>query len=203
LENEILKIAKRVQAIAQAGLHFTNNPFDRERFEELREISVKLASEVTHAPIHKIQGLFTADRGFQTPKVDIRAVVLKEGQMLFVREKADNKWSLPGGFADVNFSPREVAEKEVMEEAGLEVRAIRAIAIIDCNKHHFPPAEFHYYKIIILCELIGGELRGSIETFEASFFSPDNLPELSLNRVNPEVLEIIKQAIDNLDMYCD
>jgi len=204
VENEILIIAKRIQAIAQTGLHFTENVFDRERYEELRELSVLLAEQVVEAPLHKIRDLFTADRGYQTPKIDIRAVVLKDGQLLFARERVDQKWSLPGGFADVNYSPKEVAEKEVREETGLEVVATRALAIIDCNKHNFPPGEFHYYKIFVLCELTGGELRGSIETLEAKFFSFDNLPELSLNRINAEVIEIIKQQIDNnLGMYCD
>ena len=204
MENEILIIAKRIQAIAQTGLHFTENVFDRERYEELRELSVLLAEQVVEAPLHKIRDLFTADRGYQTPKIDIRAVVLKDGQLLFARERVDQKWSLPGGFADVNYSPKEVAEKEVNEETGLEVVATRALAIIDCNKHNFPPGEFHYYKIFILCELTGGELRGSIETLEANFFHFDNLPELSLNRINAEVIEIIKQQIDNnLGMYCD
>ena len=204
MENEILIIAKRIQAIAQTGLHFTENVFDRERYEELRELSVLLAEQVVEAPLHKIRDLFTADRGYQTPKIDIRAVVLKDGQLLFARERVDQKWSLPGGFADVNYSPKEVAEKEVREETGLEVVATRALAIIDCNKHNFPPGEFHYYKIFVLCELTGGELRGSIETLEAKFFSFDNLPELSLNRINAEVIEIIKQQIDNnLGMYCD
>jgi ADP-ribose pyrophosphatase YjhB (NUDIX family) len=204
VENEILNIAKRIQAIAQTGLHFTENVFDRERYEELRELSVLLAVQVVEAPFHKIRDLFTFDRGYQTPKIDIRAVVLKDEQMLFARERIDNKWSLPGGFADVNYSPKEVAEKEVREETGLEVIARRALAIIDCHKHSFPPAEFHYYKIIIFCEIKGGELRGSIETSEAKFFPFDNLPELSLNRINAEVIEIIKQQIDNnLGMYCD
>jgi len=204
VENEILKIAKRIQAIAQTGLHFSEIEYDRQRYEELRELSVELAEQVVEAPLHKIRNLFTADRGYQTPKTDIRAVVLKDGQLLFARERVDHKWSLPGGFADINYSPKEVAEKEVMEETGLEVVAQRALAIIDCNKHNFPPGEFHYYKIFILCDLVGGELRGSIETLEAKFFPFDNLPELSLNRINAEVIKIVKHQLEyNLGMYCD
>ena len=204
MENEILNIAKRIQAIAQTGLHFTENVFDLERYQELRELSVLLAEQVVEAPLHKIRDLFTADRGYQTPKIDIRAVVLKDGQLLFARERVDHKWSLPGGFADINYSPKEVAEKEVREETGLEVVAQRALAIIDCNKHNFPAAEFHYYKIFILCDLAGGELRGSIETLEAKFFPFEHLPELSLNRINAEVIEMIKQQLDNnFGIYCD
>ena len=203
MENEILNIAKRIQAIAQTGLHFTENVYDRERYSELRELSVKLVNEVVDAPIDKIRDLFTFEHGYQTPKIDVRAVVLKDNQILFARERIDNKWSLPGGFADVNYSPKEVAEKEVKEETGLTVVACRALAIIDCHKHHFPPSEFHYYKIIILCEITGGELQGSIETLEAKFFSFNNLPELSLNRINDEVLEIIKQQLTNSSIYCD
>jgi len=203
LENEILKIAKRIQAIAQAGIHFSQNPFDQERYGELRELSVKLVEQVTDAPIDKIRDIFTFERGFQTPKVDIRAVVLKDNQLLFARELADNRWSLPGGFADINYSPKEVAVKEVMEETGLIVKAQRVLAIIDCNKHHFPPMEFHYYKIIILCEFISGELHGSIETSEANFFPWDQLPELSINRNTPELIDIIKDCLNSSEVSCD
>jgi ADP-ribose pyrophosphatase YjhB (NUDIX family) len=203
LENEILKIAKRIQAISQAGIQFTENSFDKDRYEELRELSVKLVEQVVDAPIHKIRDLFTYETGFQTPKVDIRAVLLKDNQILFTKERSDGGWSLPGGFADINYSPKEVAEKEVFEETGLNVKAQRILAILDTNKHNFPPMEFHYYKLVILCELEGGELKGSNETFESQFFSFDKLPEFSLKRNTYEMINLIKQRINNLETYCD
>jgi ADP-ribose pyrophosphatase YjhB (NUDIX family) len=203
LENEILKIARRVQSIAQTGLHYADNEFDRQRYEELRELSVQLAANLTDASIDRIRNLFTADTGFQTPKVDVRAVVYEDDKILLVRERSDGKWSLPGGFADINYSPKEVAVKEVIEETGLEVKANRLLAVIDTDKHNFPPLEYHYYKIIILCDLIGGELRGSCETEEAQFFDPDELPELSEKRNTSELFSLIRQQLNTTNTYLD
>jgi ADP-ribose pyrophosphatase YjhB (NUDIX family) len=203
MENEILKIAKRIQAIAQTGLHYTQNDFDKQRFDELRELSVSLASKVSDADIEKIREIFTIDTGFQTPKIDIRSVVLKEGKVLLTHEKIDNKWSLPGGFADVNYSPSAVAVKEVLEETGLKVKVNRVLAIVDTDKHNFPPLEYHYYKIIFLCDLIEGTLRGSDETLESRFFSFDELPELSTMRNTKELFLLIKEQLNNNIVYAD
>jgi ADP-ribose pyrophosphatase YjhB (NUDIX family) len=198
-----LRITRRIQAIAQAGLHYADNDFDRQRYEELRELSVKLAANLTDAATDRIRHLFTDDTGFQTPKVDIRAVVFNNGRILMVRERSDGRWSLPGGFADINYSPTEVAVKEVAEETGLEVKANRLLAVIDTDKHNFPPLEFHFYKMIILCDLIGGELRGSCETEEAQFFDPDRLPELSEKRNTGELLLLIRELLETSETYLD
>jgi ADP-ribose pyrophosphatase YjhB (NUDIX family) len=200
---ESLRIARRIQAIAQAGLHYADNAFDRQRYEELRELSVQLAANLTDTAADRIRDLFTDDTGFQTPKVDVRAVVFNKGRILMVRERSDGMWSLPGGFADINYSPTEVAVKEVAEETGLEVRANRLLAVIDTDKHNFPPLEFHFYKMIILCDLIGGELRGSCETEEAQFFEPDRLPELSEKRNTGELLHLIRELLDTSGTYLD
>lgn len=201
--SEILRISRRLQAIAQAGLHYAENSFDRQRYEELREISVQLAVQISDADQDKIRLLFTDGTGFQTPKVDIRAVVLQDGKILLVRERSDGRWSMPGGFADINYSPAGVAVKEVAEETGLEVAVNRLLAVIDTDRHNFPPLEFHYYKIIILCDLIGGELRGSDETEEARFFDPDELPELSEKRNTHELFALIRKQLTKSEAYFD
>jgi ADP-ribose pyrophosphatase YjhB (NUDIX family) len=203
MTEEILKITRRLQAIAQSGIHYSENSFDRQRYEELRELSVQLAAQISDSKPDKIRNLFTGDTGFQTPKVDIRAVVLKEGKVLLVRERSDGRWSLPGGFADINYSPAEVAVKEVVEESGLEVKVNRLLAVVDTDRHNFPPLEFHYYKFIILCDLIGGELHSSEETDEAGFFDPDNLPELSVQRNTPELFALIRRQLENNNTYMD
>lgn len=203
LEHEILKIAKRIQAISQTGLRFTHDDFDRERFEELRKLSVQLVGHITDAKLEKIHGLFTCETGFQTPKVDIRAVVLRDGQILLTKERSDGRWSLPGGYADINYSPGEMAEKEVLEETGLQVKADRILAIVDTNKHNFPPLEYHFYKIVIVCDIMDGELRGSNETEASEFFDFDNLPELSVNRNTYELIDLIQQNIANKETYTD
>ena len=138
-ENEILMAARRVQAIAQAGLHYSENEFDRQRYQELRDLSVELTAAATDREINKIRDLFTNETGFQTPKVDIRSVVIRDNKILLARERSDGGFSLPGGFADINNSPSEVAVKEVREETGLEVRTTRLLAVIDTDRHNFPP----------------------------------------------------------------
>jgi ADP-ribose pyrophosphatase YjhB (NUDIX family) len=203
MEKEILKIAKRIQSIAQAGIRFAENNFDTQRYEELRELSVLLVSQVTDAPIAKIRGLFASENGFQTPKIDIRAVVLKDNKILLTKERSDNRWAMPGGYADINYSPAAVAEKEVWEETGLVVKTNRLLAIVDTNKHNFPPLEHHFYKIIILCDLVGGELRGSDETEEARFFRFDGLPELSVKRNTSELFHLVEEQIMNGLVYMD
>ena len=203
METEILKIARRVQAISQSGLHFAENDFDRQRYAELRDLSVQLASAISDAEINKIRDLFTNETGFQTPKVDIRSVVIKDGKILLARERCDGKYSIPGGFADINFSPSEVAVKEVLEETGLEVRYNRVLAIVDSDKHDFPPLQYHYYKIVILCDLVGGTLSDSVETTDAGFFDFDKLPPLSEMRNTLQFFDIIRRQLDILETYSD
>jgi ADP-ribose pyrophosphatase YjhB (NUDIX family) len=203
LEKEILKIARRIQSLAQAGLHYCDNNFDRQRYDELRELSVNLASLLTDADVNTIRDLFTFENGFQTPKVDIRAVVLKEDKILLSRERSDGRFSIPGGFADINYSPSEVAVKEVKEETGLTVKINRLLAIVDTDRHNFPPLEFHYYKIVILCDLVGGELRDNDETTDANFFDFDDLPELSEQRNTTELFNLIRENVRNGTYYLD
>lgn len=203
MEKEILHIAKRIQALAQTGLRFGTGPFDIERYQELRELSVKLMEQITDAPIEKIRNLFTFETGYQTPKVDIRALVMRDGKVLMVREKADGKWSLPGGFADINISPGAMAEKEVWEETGLKVKRNRLLAVADTNLHDFPPMEYHFYKIVILCDLLSGELRGSEETYAAGFFAFDDLPPLSQGRVTRCFMQLLQKLIENEGVHLD
>jgi len=203
LENDILKIARRLQAIAQAGLHYAENDFDRERYGELRSLSVDLAACVSGTDPGKISGLFTAETGFQTPKVDVRAVVLNDGKVLMTRERSDSRFSLPGGFADINYSPGEVAVKEVREETGLNVVANRLLAVVVTDRHNFPPLEYHYYKIVILCDLTGGKMSDSTETTDAGFFDFDQLPELSEKRNTKELLTLIRRQIESSSAWFD
>ncbi len=200
---EIIDIARRVQAIAQAGLHFAENDFDRERYDELRDLSVSLMLAVSDVSPEKIAGLFTNETGFQTPKVDVRAVVIRDEKILMVREKIDGKYALPGGFADINLSPSQVAVKEVREETGLEVRFNRVMAIIDTDYHSFPPLPYHYYKLIMLCDLIGGEMRDSIETTGADFFAFDQLPPLSEERNTTAMIALVRERLNNHKTYTD
>jgi ADP-ribose pyrophosphatase YjhB (NUDIX family) len=202
-ENEILKAARRVQALAQAGLHYAENEFDRQRYQELRDLSVELTAAATDREISKIRDLFTNETGFQTPKVDVRSVVIKDNKILLARERSDGGFSLPGGFADINNTPSEVAVKEVREETGLEVRTSRLLAVIDTDRHNFPPLEYHYYKLVFLCDLIGGVLCDSNETTEAGFFDFDNLPQLSEKRNTCQLFDLIRRQLNTSLTYYD
>lgn len=171
-----------MQALSQAGLTFSKDIYDIERYEELRKMSVEIMSEYTGLEMHEIKDLFANESGYQTPKVDVRGVVFRNQQILMVKENLDDKWALPGGFCDIGLSPSENVVKEIKEESGYDVRPIRLLALWDKNKHPHPPEPYHYYKIFILCEIIGGEATVGIETNTIQFFSEHNLPQLSTNR---------------------
>lgn len=177
--------AKELQAISQTGLHFTKDPYDRERFERLREIAAEIAAEHTTLSREELLELSAAQFGYATPKVDVRGVVFRESKMLFVRENMDGgRWTLPGGWADVNESPSEATIREVREESGFETRAVKLLALYDRDRQgHVPPFPYHIYKIFFLLELIGGNATPSIETSEVAFFGEQEIPELSVARV--------------------
>lgn len=170
MSKQWLEWAKRIQALSQSGLAFSEDIYDIERYEELREISIEIMREHTELEMDKIRDLFTNETGYQTPKVDVRGVVFKNNQILMVRENIDDKWALPGGFCDIGLSPSENVMKEIKEESGFDVLPIRLIALMDKNKHPHPPEAYHYYKIFILCEIIGGKPTLGIETNSINFF---------------------------------
>jgi len=178
--------ARELQAIAQNGLLFSENAYDRERYEAVRNIAVQIMAAGSEEPIHVISGLFSAQAGYATPKVDVRGVVFRDDQILLVREAQDGFWTLPGGWADPNESPSESVTREISEEAGFTTRAVKLLAVYDRAKHaHEPPHAFHVYKLFIHCEIESGEPRPSIETLDVAFFPEHQIPELSIARVTP------------------
>lgn len=182
LSDQWLTWIKQIQALAQSGLHFSKDVYDRERYETLRALSYEMMAAYAHTEIGHIKNLFVNEVGYQTPKVDVRAVVFQENKLLMVRETHDGCWALPGGFCDVGLSVAENAVKEVGEESGYETAPGKLLALLDMNKHHHPPQPFHYYKIFIQCHLIGGEAVKGIETSDIGFFTEDQLPPLSYRR---------------------
>jgi 8-oxo-dGTP pyrophosphatase MutT (NUDIX family) len=144
MNNFFFEKIKRIQALAEIGLEYSEIPYDRERYEELREISLQMLEELTGVPIEKIVPVIEEKNGYKTPKVDVRAVVFNEkDEILLIQENADQKWAMPGGWTDISYSAGEVAEKECMEEAGLKVKAVRLLALMDKQKQNMPPA-FEY-----------------------------------------------------------
>lgn len=173
---------KQLQSIAQAGLTYSKDVYDIERFQQLRDISISMMSHYTKTDWEVVEKLFASETGYQTPKVDIRAVVFQNEKLLFVKEKSDRKWALPGGWADIGYTPTEVAAKEVLEETGYKVDYFRLLAIFDKEKHQPSPSATHIYKIFIGCEIVGGEKKLSIETEDIDFFSEHEIPDLSIAR---------------------
>ncbi|MFD1064850.1 NUDIX hydrolase [Oceanobacillus locisalsi] len=182
MSDKWLTWAKQIQSIAQAGLTFTNDMYDRERYEQLRTLSIEIMNAYTDLEFESIRDLFARETGYQTPKVDVRGVIFKDDRILMVREKHDDAWALPGGFCDIGESPRENVIKEIQEESGFHVQPTKLLAVFDTNKHAHPPQPYQYYKLCIQCAIISGAGSLGMETKGIGFFAEDNLPNLSLNR---------------------
>jgi ADP-ribose pyrophosphatase YjhB (NUDIX family) len=189
--------AKQLQSIAQAGLTYSKDVYDLERFELIRNISVEIMSQHTVMEMTVIKDLFASEAGYATPKVDIRAVVFKENKILMVRENTDGNWSLPGGWADIGLTPSEVAVKEVKEETGFDVKAVKLLAVFDKKCHPHPPSPFHVYKMFIQCEIIGGQPMEGIETSAVGFFAENELPPLSIARNTKTQIEMAFKHLHN------
>jgi ADP-ribose pyrophosphatase YjhB (NUDIX family) len=177
-----LEWASRLRSIAHAGITFSTDKYDLDRYEQIRKLSVEILAEHTGVSQEKIYDLFAGETGYQTPKVDIRSAVIKDDKILLVREKIDGAWSLPGGWADVNTTVSESAIRECLEEAGAIVTPKRIIAIQLGNKHNNPLFLYTIYKIFIECELIENNFKENTETLEAGFFALNDLPVLSTER---------------------
>lgn len=176
---------RRLQAIAQTGLAYTKDPYDRQRYRELEEVTSRLIGDLGDLDPEEVRQVFTTEGGYATPKVDVRAAVFRDDAILLVRERSDGCWTLPGGWADIGEPPSEVLAKEVREESGYEVHATKLIAVYDRDSHGHPPIAHHVYKLFFLCEITGGSPETSVETSAVGFFHEDEIPELSTSRVLP------------------
>jgi ADP-ribose pyrophosphatase YjhB (NUDIX family) len=178
-----LVIARELRAIAQTGLTFTSDRFDRQRYERIRELAASMLAQGSGADYGAVLGLLSEDRGYATPKVDVRGAAFLEGRVLLVREISDGKWTLPGGWADVHQSAAECVVREILEESGFEASARKLAAVRDYQKSGHPPRNLDsIYKMFFLCDITGGAARASDETSEAAFFARHELPPLSLGR---------------------
>lgn len=162
--------AVELQSLAQAGLFYGRDAYDRERYQRVREIAAEMVAQQSELPVERVRGLFCNETGYQTPKLDTRAAIFEDGKILLVREN-DGRWSLPGGWVDVNVSVGENAVKEVREEAGLEVTADRVIAVQDRAKHNLPVYAYGVCKIFVLCTKVRGAFQANIETTESRYFA--------------------------------
>lgn len=181
-----LKWAKQLAALSQNGLTYAQNSFDIERYEKVRQIAVEMMASQSDMGAEKLLTIFQREEGYATPKVDVRGAVFRDGKILLIKERSDNLWSLPGGWADPGQSPTESVVREVFEESGFETQARRLLAVYDRSKHpHVPPCPFHIYKLFFLCEITGGEAKTSNETTAVDFFAENEIPDLSITRILP------------------
>lgn len=194
MEPKWLSWAKQLQSIAQAGLTYSKDQYDLERFQQIRNLSVEILNEYTEISHEKIKDLFCNEVGYQTPKVDIRGVIFQEDKILLVKESIDGCWSIPGGWAEFNLSIKENVVKEVMEEAGLNIVPKKLIAILDRNKHNVPVIPYGIYKIFVLCEVVDGSFQENIETEESGYFTLTDLPPLSVDRNTRKQIEMCFDA---------
>ncbi|MFJ7755901.1 NUDIX hydrolase [Peribacillus muralis] len=197
MEPKWLEWAKQLQSIAQAGLTYSKDVYDLERFELVRNISVEIISHQTDMNKTVIKDLFANETGYATPKVDVRSVVFRDNRILMVRENTDGDWSLPGGWGDIGLTPSEVAVKEVKEESGFDVKAIKLLGVLDKKCHPHPPSLYHVYKMFILCEIIGGQANEGIETSAVEFFAENELPSLSIARNTESQMELAFRHLHN------
>lgn len=180
-----LQWAREIQALSQTGFHYAENDYQRERNRRLAQIAAEMISEFSDLDCEKLEGLYFSQSGYATPRVDVRGAVFRDGKLLMVRERADGGWTLPGGWADVGDMPSASAEREVWEEAGLRVKARKVIGVYDANRTG-PLEIFHAFKIVFLCDMIGGEPTPSSETSEVAFFGEEDIPApLSGERTRP------------------
>ncbi len=167
--------AREIQALSQTGAHFTENEYQRERYLRLTEIAAEMMAEYSGQQDTNLVELFSRQVGYATPKVDVRGAVFRDGSLLLVKERMDNGWTMPGGWADVGDIPSAAVEREVWEEAGFRVVARKVVGVYDANRTG-PLEVFHAFKMVFLCELIDGEPRPSLETSEVAFFPQSDIP---------------------------
>jgi ADP-ribose pyrophosphatase YjhB (NUDIX family) len=195
---ELITLAQRIRAVSQTGLAYAANSYEIERCHELIAISDQIASLVSGIGEDEIDACYIPVKEYVTPKLDIRAVIFNENEeVLLVREKLDGRWSMPGGWSDVGYTPKEVVIKETKEETGLDVRVDRLLAVMDKRCHAHPAGPFYIYKMFILCEVLGGEFNETFDIMDKGYFPLDDLPSLSLDRILPEQIRLMNELRRN------
>lgn len=183
-QNQQLDLIKRIKALADIGLVYAKDDYDRERYEELKEISLRLMAQVSGRSLKIFQDFFLPEIDYPTVKVDVRGLVLNEkDEILMTKESVDEKWTIPGGWADIGDTPSKAIIREIKEETGLDTQPVRLLAVYDKSCHPHPPQPFYIYKLNFLCRTIGGKLRPGFDIQDVDFFRLDTLPSLSEDRI--------------------
>lgn len=200
MKNNIFDEIKRLKSVADIGLLYCSNEYDRARYLELQDISFQLLSKVSGGNIETLKESFPMQKDYPTAKVDIRGLLLSPGKkILLVKESADSKWSLPGGWADIGYSPEEIIVKEFREETGLDVIAETLLAVFDKRMHPHPPQPFYVYKMVFYCRAISTELVKGFDVSDVNYFDISNLPELSEDRILRSQVELLYKKVIESD----
>jgi ADP-ribose pyrophosphatase YjhB (NUDIX family) len=194
---EWLEWARELQAMSQTGLAYSQSEYDTERYSRFREIAAEIVAAHTAVSKNSMLEVFGQQIGYATPKVDVRAAVIREGRILLVQERSDGKWAMPGGWADVGDTPSETVAREVREEAGFTVVPRKVAGVFDANRDDRPEEFFHAFKLVFLCDITGGEARASFETPAVDFFVFGDLPPLSLQRTNERHLAEVRKHLED------
>ena len=193
INNDWLTWARELQSLAQNGLAYTINDYDRERFERIRQIAAEMVAGGTGLPLEQVTDLFCNETGYQTPKLDTRAAIVEEGRILLVQE-ADGRWALPGGWVDADLTIAENAAKETLEEAGLQVQPWRLVAVHDRGRRNPGLSPWGIQKAFVLCRWLGGQFQPNVETIASGWFAQDDLPNLALSKTTTEQIALCIQA---------
>jgi ADP-ribose pyrophosphatase YjhB (NUDIX family) len=203
-EPQWLTIARELRAIAQTGLAFTADGFDQQRYRRLQDLAALLMAQGSPLEHESIVTLLRQEKGYATPKVDVRGAAFRDDRILMVREISDGNWTLPGGWADVNQSAGECVVREIDEESGFKARALKLAAVFDYQRSGHPPRHMDsIYKMFFLCEITGGAARASDETSEVAFFPRHDLPPLSLGRTTAAQIDRMFQHRDHPEWPTD
>ncbi|MBI5722828.1 MAG: NUDIX hydrolase N-terminal domain-containing protein [Planctomycetes bacterium] len=203
MAKKILRWARKLQAVAQSGLTYATSPYEQERFQKIRAIAAEMLADTSGADAGQIELLFDQQKGYATPKVVARAGMFRDGRILMVREQADGKWSLPGGWVDVYDTPRQAVQREAFEETGFTVQAVKLAYVRDNPCGTAVAWPFHIFDLFFLCRITGGQPTASFETPQVEFFPPDGLPELSPHRVRKQDIELMFRHNANPDLPTD
>lgn len=201
MNNELLNITNRLKAIADIGLLYPGNEYDRERYQELQQLSWQLLRTISGNNVAQLKTYFPMVKDYPTAKVDIRGMVISpDKKILLIKESADEKWSLPGGWADIGFSPKEIIVKEVKEETGLDVIPTSLLAVFDKKMHPHPPQPFYVYKMVFYCQLISTQINKGFDVLDVQYFDIHNLPPLSEDRILNSQIEMLYKKISTADV---
>ena len=202
-EPQWLSIARELRAIAQTGLAFNADGYDHQRYQRLRELAAQLMAQGSATEHESILELLRQEKGYATPKVDVRGAAFQDGRVLMVREISDGKWTLPGGWADVNQTAGECVVREIAEESGFTARALKLAAVYDYQKRNPSPHIDSIYKMFFICEIVGGAASASNETSEVAFFPRHELPPLSLGRTTAAQIDRMFEHREQLELPTD